>query len=241
MARGSEASRNSYCRGIAERGFVVRCTIIATSVPAPVHRAVTSTRGSRSPIGVARSPTSSRSTRWTACGSASGGAATRSCSVPPTVGCQQSSPRFLWSTASRRASGGFHPTLVSRWTRSSTQTSALSSRANRLSPSRCQRRSSGTRLLPRSARRRDLSATAARRHRVREPGNAAVDALDADEPAGPVGRPGVSDALMTIVARGDTTSGTDLQLRAYEAALEPKRLVLLDPCRSRSKAPGTTC
>jgi hypothetical protein len=34
--------------------------------------------------------------------------------------------------------------------------------------------------------------------------------------------------LMLIVARGDTTSGTDLQLRAYEDALEPKRLVLLD-------------
>ena len=34
--------------------------------------------------------------------------------------------------------------------------------------------------------------------------------------------------LRLIVARGDTTSGTDLQLRAYEDALQPKRLVLLD-------------
>ena len=34
--------------------------------------------------------------------------------------------------------------------------------------------------------------------------------------------------MMMIVARGDTTSGTDLQLRGYGDALEPKRLVLLD-------------
>jgi len=45
-------------------------------------------------------------------------------------------------------------------------------------------------------------------------GRLAVDALDADVPAWAVDRPGVAN------------SGTDLQLRMYEDALESKRLVL---------------
>jgi uncharacterized protein len=42
-----------------------------------------------------------------------------------------------------------------------------------------------------------------------------------------VGQPDIADALLMIVARDDRVTMTDLELEAYERALEPKRLVLV--------------